>query len=92
MALCEDWGVGYSAVDYSDLCNFFIPTIISNIEANKHRKEDIRPLICDESIQEIVRKSNPLRADQKLFRIAIINKNYVMLDLLTYIKRKIKRR
>ena len=92
ITLCNKWGLDPNSKESTELCNYFMFSIISNIEANKHRGEEIDPILSNKTIRQIVSKSMPPRLDQKLFKIAIISKNYLLLNLLIYVKMIIKRR
>lgn len=90
--MCDGWDVGYTEKDYIEFCNHLFPSVISNIEANKQRKESINDIIEDVTIQEIVQRSNPPRIDQKLFKYAIESKRYVLINILVAIKKIMKHR
>lgn len=90
--LCKEWDVGYTEKEYAEFCNFLLPSIISNIEANRRRGESIDQLIKDATVQEIVQRSTPRRKDQRLFKFAINRKYMFMLYLLVFLKKTVKRR
>lgn len=90
--LCKQWDVGYQEEEYAEFCNFMLPSVIANIEANITRNESIDGLIENSTIQELVKRSSPSRMDQKLFRWAICSKLPVFINVLVLVKRKVKHR
>ncbi len=68
LRLYEDWSMTMAPEDHTALCSFFLPSVMANCEANLLRKEDIRPILTDETIRTIVRGASGTRPDRKLFR------------------------
>ncbi|MDO4338418.1 MAG: glycosyltransferase [Eubacteriales bacterium] len=89
-AMCDSWKVGYTDKDYQQLADFFYSSIISNIEANLHRKESITEILNNSTIQKVCQLTNARRMDQKLFKIAICCKSEWLVKGLATLKKHIK--
>lgn len=85
MEMNRNWGLSIKEY-YSEFCGYWLYSIIANLESNVITKNDISPIIESETIQEIVKNSNPKRLDQRAFKKVILSKNKKNITILVKLK------
>lgn len=91
MELISKWDISVSSKSYHAMCNYFLPSVMANVEANIVREEDISPIIYEKNIRKLVENSSSSRLDQRIFRFCYCLKIEKMVILIFYVKLKLKK-
>lgn len=92
MEMISKWDVSVSSKSYHAMCDFFMPSVMANVEANIIREEDVEPIIQEKNIRRLVRGSCANRFDQKVFKVLYELKLKKGIEILMRVKLSLKRR
>lgn len=91
MEMLSKWAIVVNSKSYRAMCNFFLPSVMANIEANIIRKEDIEPIIQEENIRRLVEGSCVKRFDQLMFKVLYKLKRKKAIENLIRMKLRLKK-
>lgn len=91
MELLSKWNITVRSKSYHAMCDFFMPSVMANVEANIIRKEDVEPIIQEKNIRRLVKGSRANRFDQKIFKVLYELKIKKGIEILMRVKLSLKR-
>lgn len=91
MELLSKWNITVRSKSYHAMCDFFMPSVMANVEANIIRKEDVEPIIQEKNIRRLVKGSRANRFDQKIFKVLYGLKIKKGIEILMRVKLSLKR-
>ena len=91
MELLSKWNITVRSKSYHAMCDFFMPSVMANVEANIIRKEDVEPIIQEKNIRRLVKGSRANRFDQKIFKVLYELKIKKGIEILMCVKLSLKR-